>query len=54
MKVRYKGKSSVSLTNGKEYDVISVEKEWYRIVDDTGEDYLFAPEDFEVETQSER
>jgi uncharacterized protein YgiM (DUF1202 family) len=48
MKVKYKGKSSVSLTNGKEYDVIAIEKSWYRIADDTGEDYLFPPDQFEV------
>lgn len=41
MRVKYKGKSSVSLTNDEEYEVISVEKGWYRIVDDTDEDYLF-------------
>ena len=33
---------------GKEYDVISVENGWFRIIDDTGEDYLFAPENFTV------
>ena len=48
MKVKYKGNSSVSLTKGKEYEVISVEKGWYRIVDDTEEDYLFAPDEFEI------
>lgn len=48
MKVKYNGESSVSLTNGKEYDVIGVEKGWYRIVDDTEEDYLFSPEEFEI------
>lgn len=48
MKVKYKGKSSVSLTKDKIYEVLSVEKEWYRIVDDTEEDYLFSPEGFEV------
>lgn len=48
MKVKYKGKSSVSLTNGKEYEVIGVEKGWYRIVDDTDDDYLFAPDEFEI------
>lgn len=48
MKVKYKGNSSVSLTKGKEYKVISVEKGWYRIVDDTEEDYLFAPDEFEI------
>ncbi len=48
MKIKYKGKSDVSLTNGKEYDVISVENGWYRIVDDTEEDYLFSPDEFEI------
>lgn len=48
MKVKYKGKSSVSLTKDKEYEVISVEKGWYRIVDDTDEDYLFSPDEFEI------
>ena len=48
MKVKYKGKSSVSLTKDKIYEVLSVEKEWYRIVDDTEEDYLFSPEEFEI------
>lgn len=48
MKVKYKGKSSVSLTKGKEYEVISIEKGWYRIVDNTDEDYLFSPDEFEI------
>lgn len=48
MKVKFKGKSSVSLTNGKEYDVISVEKGWFRIVDNTDDDYLFSPDQFEI------
>ncbi len=48
MKVKYKGETDVSLTNGKDYDVLSVENGWYRIVDDTEEDYLFSPEEFEI------
>lgn len=48
MKVKYNGKTDVSLTNGKEYEVIAVENGWYRIVDDTDDDYLFAPDEFEV------
>lgn len=48
MKVKYKGKSNVSLTNGKVYDVLSVERNSYRIVDDTDDDYLFSPDDFEI------
>ena len=31
----------MSLTVGKRYDVIAIEQDWYRIVDDTGEDYLY-------------
>lgn len=48
MKVKYIGKSDVSLTNGKIYEVLSVEKTWYRLVDNTEEDYLFSPDQFEV------
>ena len=48
MKVKYIGESDVSLTNGKEYSVISVEEGWYRILDDTDDDYLFPPEQFEI------
>ena len=48
IKVKYIGETDVSLTNDKEYEVISVEGGMYRIVDDTEEDYLFSPEEFEV------
>lgn len=48
MKIKYIGETDVSLTNGKEYEVISIEKGLYRIIDDTEEDYLFYPEQFEV------
>ena len=49
VKVKYLGETSfLELTNGKVYTVLSVEKDWYRIVDDSGEDYLYPPEDFEV------
>lgn len=49
MKVKYLGETSfLELTNGKIYTVLSVEKDWYRIIDDSGEDYLYPPEDFEV------
>ena len=34
--------------NGKIYDVISVEKDWYRLIDGSGEDYLYPPECFEI------
>lgn len=49
MKVRFIGVTKKHyLTNGKIYKVLSVEKEWYRIVDDSGEDYLYPPELFEI------
>ena len=49
MKVKYLGETSfLELTHGKIYDVLSIEKGWYRLVDDSDEDYLYPPEDFEV------
>lgn len=48
MKVRYIGKTDVSLTNGKIYEVISIENNCYRIIDDTDEDYLFSKDEFEI------
>lgn len=49
MRVKYIDESDpLALINSKEYDVISVEEGWYRIVDETGEDYLYAPEAFEI------
>ena len=45
MKVKYKGETSFLIaTKGKVYDVLSVEKGWYRIVDDSGDDYLYPPD----------
>lgn len=52
MKVKFIGKSDpLGLLNGKEYSVLSIEKSWYRIVDETGEDYLFPPELFYIVKQ---
>ncbi len=49
MKVRFNGISDpLSLLNGKEYEVEAIECGWYRIVDETGEDYLYPPESFIV------
>ena len=49
MKVEYIGKTILfTLTKGVTYEVISIEKGWYRIKDDSGEDYLYPPELFEV------
>ena len=49
MKVKYIGETvSFMVTQNKIYDVISVERDWYRIKDDTGEDYLYPPSKFEI------
>lgn len=48
MKVKYIGKSDASLRNGKIYEVTSIERTLYRIVDETGEDFLFSPDEFEI------
>lgn len=47
--VRYIGETSpLELTHGKLYKVLSVERGRYRIIDDTGEDYLYPAGNFEV------
>lgn len=56
MRVRYCGKTdSLMLINGKIYDVVGVEKDWYRIIDELGVDedddlpgYLYPPGLFEI------
>ena len=49
IKVKFIGETDpVYMINGKVYDVISIEKTWYRIIDEEGEDYLYPPELFEV------
>lgn len=50
MKVRYIGDkyAGTAFEKDKIYDVISIEKGWYRIMTELDEDYLFPPECFEV------
>ena len=58
LKVKYVGEESFDTPNSykifvdlipeKKYEVLSVEKGWYRVVDESGEDYLYPPNDFEV------
>jgi len=49
MKIKFIGETSLLvLTNGEVYDVISIEKDWFRIVDDSGVDYLYPPNLFEI------
>jgi len=38
----------VGLTKGETYEVIAVEGGWYRLIDDSGEDYLYPRHLFEV------
>lgn len=45
MKVKYIGETfydGLGLTNGKKYNVLKEEGPFYRIVDDSGEDYLYS------------
>ena len=58
MKIQYIGREKenflvsenrMDLIPGKEYEVISIEKHgWYRIIDESGEDYMYPPELFEI------
>lgn len=49
MKVKYIGDYyQVAFVKEKTYEVIAVEGGLYRIVDESGEDYLFYPEDFKI------
>lgn len=51
MKVKYLGENDpLELLNNKIYNVLEIDEVcgWYRIVDKTGEDYLFPPEDFDI------
>lgn len=49
MKVKWNGKTDFfGLINGKTYDVLATEKGWYRITDESGEDYLYPPEQLEI------
>lgn len=53
MKVKYLGKDEgISLTKNKIYEALGFECGFIRIIDDTGEDYLYEPENFiTVETE---
>jgi hypothetical protein len=50
MKVKYilDNDKEVDLIQGKIYDVISIERELYRIIDESGEDYMYPPDAFEI------
>ena len=46
MKLRYDGESfgAVSLTDGKIYEATEETADYYRVIDDSGEDYLYTKE----------
>lgn len=49
IKVKYIGEDDpLSLRNGKTYDARVLKKGWLGIVDETKEEYAFAPELFEI------
>ena len=49
MKVKYLGEiDTLALIEGAIYDVIPIEKGWYRIMTELDEDYLFPPKYFEI------
>lgn len=48
MIVKYIGETDCSLTNGKEYEVLDTESGLFQIIDDSGEDYFFPPDEFEI------
>ena len=50
MKVKYIGNDylDTAFEKEKEYEVTSIEKDWYRIMTDLDEDYLFPPKLFEI------
>jgi hypothetical protein len=50
MKVKYivDEKTATGPRYGKVYDVISIELDWYRIIDESEEDYMYPPQAFEI------
>lgn len=49
MKVKYIGNhDTLAFEKNKTYEVMSVEKGWYRIMTELDEDYLFPPDLFEI------
>ena len=49
MKVKFTGSiDTLAFEKGKIYEVLSVEKGWFRIMTELDEDYLFPPKLFEI------
>ncbi len=55
MKVKYIGKKdTIAFDREKVYEVISIERRWYRIMTELDEDYIFPPELFEIVEGNEK
>jgi len=49
MKVRYHGRSSpIYFIDGQIYEVVGKQSDCWRVVDETGDDFLYDPDMFEV------
>lgn len=50
MLVKYVGdySSPLGVINGKVYECVSEDDYWYRVIDETDEDYLYPKTDFEI------
>ena len=49
MKIKYIGEyNSPAIMRDKAYEVISIERGWYRIMTELEDDYLVPPEVFEI------
>lgn len=48
MMIQYKGERKADIIPNKIYHVLSIENGWYRIIDESGEDYLYEPSAFYV------
>ena len=54
MKVKWLGETEfLCLTHGKVYEVLSKEYDFYRVVDDSDDDYLYEIDGFEIVEGSE-
>ena len=54
IKVKFIGQDDpLSLRNGKIYDARILKLNWYGIVDETGEEYAYPPEVFEIISKEE-
>ena len=48
MRVRYIDGSPIALVRGRVYDVVAIEGDWYRILDEMDDLFLYPPCAFEI------